>query len=123
MRCRSRAWRTTEHPSRMQRIIFPFPKAPRRGDRIIRLHYITRIGSVRLHSKTNQYFPVASLAAAPATPAGSRAAGVGTGARWHTKLSAVHGCWHPRALLPGQHGSPGCWGGRGAQLLPHTTHA
>lgn len=55
MRYRSEAWRTAEHPSRMQRIIFPFPKAPQRGDGIIRLHYITRIGSVKLHCKTNQY--------------------------------------------------------------------
>lgn len=55
MKYRREAWRTTEHPSRMRRIIFPFPKAPQRGDRIIRLHYITRIGSVRLHCKTNQY--------------------------------------------------------------------
>lgn len=55
MRYRSEAWRTAKHPSRMQRIIFPFPKAPQRGDGIICLHYITRIGSVRFHCKTNQY--------------------------------------------------------------------
>lgn len=113
MKYRREAWRTAEHPSRIRRIIFPFPKAQQRGDRIIRLHYITRIGSVRLHCKTNQYslwprwpqlLPRRQAAAQPGRAPGH----AGTPVLAHSGTAP----WVPMVLGVG----------RDAQFLPHTVH-
>ena len=122
MRYRSEARRPAEHPSRMQRIIFPFPKAPRREDGIICLHYITRIGSVKLHCKTNQY----SLRPRwPQLPPRRQAAAQPGRAPGH---AGTPGCvLHTSAGTPGHcslgsTGPHGTGGGRDTQLLPHTVY-